>query len=366
MADRGDTVITLPDDDDKEPRTQDQRGNTGRGTNAKKLEADVEKALDTARAGTDTDDASDNDISEQDTNDLAKMRRDLERANRRAEQAERRVAEAEGGRAEALDAKTQADLNMLKGTQERLQEARKAMTAELAQAHAEGDFQKIADVQAAMIKNSADTNVIENGILALENAPKQREALRRRGENPSDENRFAQITKDMHPAAKQWLRDNPEYYRDDELLQRVIAAHNIVMTRRKDRPTINSPEYFEAVEDLLDDPKFDRDTRTGNSGGGADDDEDDDNRSTASRGRRRQSIDEDDDDRPPAAAPPSRNGRGVGGADRDTGRQVRLSAAEIEMAEASGLSPQEYARNKRALLKEDRIGPRASNRNRMH
>ena len=52
-------------------------------------------------------------------------------------------------------------------------------------------------------------------------------------------------------------------------------------------------------------------------------------------------------DTAPPAAPVSRGG--------PSSRSVRLSAEEIEMAEMSGVTAEEYARNKAALQKEGRM-----------
>lgn len=353
MADE-DKVVVLPDDDDKAPRNQDQRGNTGRGTDAKKLEADVEKALKTAGEGDGDEKGGDAGVSADDQAEVAKLRRQLDREKRRADAAEARVNEADGKVADALDKEAQANLNTLKTAKTHLEGQRDDLKRRLTSAHSEGDFEAIADIQDQLMKNTVQMGNIENGIIAIENLPKQREALARRGE-PGDA-RFHQITKGMDPAAKQWFRDNPEYYQDDRRLQRVIAAHNMVVTG-DDPPEVNSPEYFAAVELQLGDPKFNGQARSADSGAADLDDDPDDALSDAASGQSRRS------DTPPASAPPSRNGRGAGGANNGNGREVRLSRDELEMAEATGQTPEEFARNKRALVREGRIG---SNGRRVH
>ena len=57
--------------------------------------------------------------------------------------------------------------------------------------------------------------------------------------------------------------------------------------------------------------------------------------------------------RTPPAAPVSRSG-GNGNGSRSN--VVTLSAAEVEAAEACGQTPEEYARNKLALMREGKIG----------
>lgn len=360
-----DKVVVLPDDEDVAPvggaRTQDTRGgNAGRAVDGTKLRADVDKGLEQAN-GKDKDDEFEPEAQD---SELAKIRRELAREKRRADTAEARAREQEGKTAEALDAKSQADLNTLKTSKGQLEEQSKMIEERLKDAYEAGDFNAIATLNKQQVQTTIDLNTINNGIMQIEALPKQRENMLRRGQNPSDEQRFAQLTNGMHPAAKQWFRDNPDYYRDDSLLKRVTAAHYAVMAE-DDAPEPNTDEYFDRVEEVLAkrDPKFASGAATARSGDDDDpldpEEDGDGAMSGASRGRRRQS-----DEPPPAAAPVTRSGRGAGGAPAGNGRTIRLSEAELEAAADSGLTPEEYARNKRALLREERIGPKA--RNRMH
>lgn len=363
MAD-GDKIIRLPDDDDRvTPRNQDQRGNTGRVIDADKLQTDVEKALDTAggvkKPGSEEvlqlgDEGFTPEGGEE---DIAELRTKLAREKRRADDAESRAAAALEQTGEALDAKTQADLNTLKTAQAHLNEQQLELKRRLAAAHVDGDFDAIAEINMTMSKSAVQMSNIEGGIVALENATKQREAMARRGE-PGDQ-KFQQVTKGMDPAAKKWFRDNPEYYTDDRKLTRVVAAHNMVMTG-DDPPEPNTPEYFEAVEAALKDPKFTASGRTGGSGddGGEGNDDGGEALSDASRGDRRRG------ETPPASAPVTRSGRGNGSTGNT--REIRLTKEEQEIAESTGQTHEEYARNKRALIREQRIGAGARNRNSMN
>ena len=54
----------------------------------------------------------------------------------------------------------------------------------------------------------------------------------------------------------------------------------------------------------------------------------------------------------PAAAPVSRSGTGTGGGSPNV---VRLSADEREMAKMMGMTAEEYARNKLALIKDGKL-----------
>lgn len=368
MAD-GDKIVTLPPDDKTIARTQDQRGGTGRGTDAKKLETDVEKALETA-GGIDKTGQDDGEDAVEITPEEAKaLRAQVRREKQRADAAEARAEAGEETTAQALDGKAQADLNVLKGAKTQLETSQASLKEKLAAAHADGDFNAVADITADMTKVSTQLTNVEGGIIALENYPKQQEALRRRGE-PAEQ-KFHQITKGMHPVAKQWFKDNPDYWQDDTKLKRVIRAHENVMDS-DDPPEPNTPEYLEAVEAELGkrDPNFVAGGRSrtsgggrGNGGGGEGGEfEDEEALSEAAEGDRRNGA------RPPAAAAPSRRGQlsGGGGSGPGGGRQVRLSKEQQEAADISGVSHEEYAANLTNLKKEDRIGAGAQNKNRMH
>lgn len=362
-------------EDDPGSRTQDQRGRTGRMVaDPPSLESGSESAIDDAirgrREAGDEDQDSGVDAV-QDGESVEDLRRQLRRERQQREAAESRSSELEGRTADALDSASVANLNTLKTAKAQIETEQASLRAQYAQAHAEGDFNTIAEVNQKITNAAVQMASIENGIIALEQQPKQREALARRGEpgNP----KFEQITKGMAPVAKQWFRDNPEYYQDDRMLKRLVAAVDLVMTD-DDAPVENSPEYFERVEDELGrrDPKFRAGGRSGDDGGDngggqrgqrmrdRDEDDDDDVRSGAAGGRGRQV------DRPSGGAPVTRNGRGAGGTNTGGGREHRATAAEIEAAEIANIPIEEYLKNKRELVREDRIGPNARNRNQMH
>lgn len=321
---------------------QDQRGKTGRMIDAGKLRDDIDKGIE---GGTGDEPVA---LTPEEARALQAQ---VRRANQRADAAEARAAESDGKVGDVLDAKTISDLNTLKTSKAMLEGQRDTLKKQLSAAHADGDFDAIADINTQMMQTTVNLTNIEGGIVALENSPKQAEAMRQRGE-PGNM-RFRQITKTMSPPAKQWFRDNPEYWQDAKKLNRVIAAHQMVMTS-DDPPEIDSDEYFTAVQAELKDPKFTAGSRTGTSGGqgggdGGDDDGGDEALSQASGGNRR--------DTPPASAPPARNGRGAGGAANPTGREARLSAQEREAARDSGLTDEEYLANKRQLIADERMGP---------
>lgn len=363
-------------EDDPGRRTQDQRGHTGRMVaDPPGLEEGSKSAIDDAiRSGErDTEDdreGLDDSSPVQRGESLEDLQRDLRRERQRADAADARASDLESRTADALDSASTANLNTLKTAKDRLVGEQTSLKSRLSQAHADGDFDAVAEINQQMTTAAVQLSNIENGIIALEQQPKQREALARRGE--STDVLYHQITKGMAPVAKQWFRDNPEYYQDKTKLNRVVSAVGLVMNS-DDPPEENSHEYFERVEAELGrfDPKFADDGVSRRSG--------DDDRGQNQRGRnmrRQNNVDDEDEplsgasggrrrevERPSGGAPVARNGRGTGGANNGNGREIRATAAEIEAAEIANIPLEDYMRNKRELIREDRIGPGARNRN---
>ena len=163
---------------------------------------------------------------------------------------------------------------------------------------------------------------IDNGIIALEQQPRQREALARRGE-PGDA-MFQQITKGHEaPVARQWFpRQSRNYYQDKSLLNRAgfrRSAFEVMNSNdppeekqqrilragrgrtRTFRPKIQGRRSLESAlgGDGGDDGSGQRGQRMGRNDDNGGDDGDD--RSGAARGQRREV------DRPSGAAPVTRN-----------------------------------------------------------
>ncbi len=179
----------------------------------------------------------------------------------------------------------------------------------------------MADIQAEMSDASTKKIQLENGLVALKNMPKP--TVERQPITDPVESLASQLT----PKSAAWVRRHPEYATDNRMYQRMLAAHNLAVTEDYEPDT---PEYFAKVEQTL---------GIGRAVAATDDDA----TSDAGQVTGRRSA--------PAAAPVSRSGDGTG-VNRNS---VRLTAAEIEMAEMSGMTPQEYAKQKITLQKEGKI-----------
>jgi hypothetical protein len=114
----------------------------------------------------------------------------------------------------------------------------------------------------------------------------------------------------------------------------MLAAHEMVLA---DGIKPDTPEYFRGIEDTL------RITQPAPAQRNDDDPMADAAREVIVPEPRRAA---------PAAAPVSRSGNGTG----KRSNVVTLSAMEVEMAESMSMTPEEYARNKLALVREGKLG----------
>lgn len=235
---------------------------------------------------------------------------DARKANERAQNAGKEVQDTNLALVTNAIAQVNQDSDMLE--------------ANYAQAMTDGDYAAGAKIQRQMAANAAKIQQLENGKTALE-----AEAKNPRREEPRIADPVEALASQLSPRSAQWVRAHPEYATDPRLYQKMLAAHNLAVA---DNVRLDSDDYFEAIEDTLKirQPAHEA-TREENA------------LSSAAEGQRRQS---------PPAAPVSRGG-GMDGQKKPG--TVRLSAAEVEMAAATGQSVQEYAANKQALINEGKL-----------
>jgi len=184
-------------------------------------------------------------------------------------------------------------------------------------AMAAGDFDFAAEVQEAMSNNAARLLQLENGKQAMEN--------RRQAPPVAYSDPVEAFASQLTPQSAAWVRKHPEFVTNPRLNQKMIAAHNLAMA---DGVEADTPDYFGYVEGILGVREVSR-NETATS-------------AAAAPTQRRAS---------PPAAPVSRNGTGTG----SRPNVVRLTADEREMAALMGQSPEEYAKNKIALIKAGKI-----------
>lgn len=199
------------------------------------------------------------------------------------------------------------------------------LKANLRAAMASGDYSAAADAQEAMADTKAKLLQLENGRLALQD---QLRNPVQRVEPPVDP--VEALASQLSPRSAAWVRAHPEYARNPRLTQKMVAAHNLVTA---DGTAPDTDEYFESVERVLGVSAAPSASVAAAEAPMS---------AAAAPAQRRSS---------PAAAPVSRSGNPT----NSRPNVVRLSAEEREMAEMMGQTPEEYARNKLALIKAGKI-----------
>lgn len=239
-------------------------------------------------------------------------------AENRARQAAQQAREAQGQVGDT-------NLQLVNSAIDTLKRESDILKANLRAAMASGDYSAAADAQEAMADTKAKLLQLENGKLALQ------EQLRnpvQRVEPPVDP--VEALASQLSPRSAAWVRAHPEYARNPRLTQKMVAAHNLVTA---DGTAPDTDEYFESVERVLGVSAAPSASVAAAEAPMS---------AAAAPAQRRSS---------PAAAPVSRSGNPV----NSRPNVVRLTAQEREMAQMVGQTPEEYARNKLALIKAGKI-----------
>ena len=253
---------------------------------------------------------------------LQTLKEQLETERRARAEAERRANEAaqtaHTSRTEAQD----ANLHLITNAIQSVEQSNEILKANYRAAMAESDFDTVAEIQMEMSSNAAKLQKLHDGKIALESALKT-EAPRPYAADPV-ELLAAQLT----PRSAAWVRAHPEFATDQRRYSAMLAAHNLAVANGEEP---DSDGYFAAVEESL---RIRQPARQV---------DDIDPLADAAKPTQRRSA--------PPAAPVSRS-TGVPGTRPN---RVTLSAEEREMAGMMGLTPEEYARNKLALIKDGRL-----------
>lgn len=242
-----------------------------------------------------------------------KAQLDAERAGRAADQqalneANRRAADAQGN---VQDTNLQLVTNAIGTVTQQID----MLEGQYAEALATQDYASAAKIQREMSGNAVKLQRLEEGKLALERQPKPQP---KQIVDPVEAFASNLVREGNHNSAA-WIRRHPEFITDPRQLQRMTAAANLALA---DGLQNDSPAFIESVErtlNLRQSPTVE--VPDGDALSEA---------ASASAGRRIS----------PPAAPVSRGSNGTGSAPRT----VRLTAAQREAAEDSGLSYEEYAK----------------------
>jgi hypothetical protein len=211
-----------------------------------------------------------------------------------------------------------------------VKQSQKSLRTDYATAMSAQDFERVAEIQEAMGDNSARLLQLENGKSALEKAPKP---APRSVADPVE-----QFASRLTPTSAAWVRAHPDYVRDPAKNRQMLAAHEIAVARGY---AADTPGYFSSIEKTLD---IAGDLPGNGSGTHIEVEPADDPMKDAARAALVRKA-------PPAAAPVTRSGNGAG----NRRNVVTLTPAEVEIAQMMQMTPEEYARNKVALIKDGKL-----------
>jgi len=255
---------------------------------------------------------------EDDPNDVKKalkrLNRKLEQEKQAREEAERRAKDMEQQANLAVNKASESDMHLVASAIERLSMDQEMLKAQLRDSMAIGDFDRAADIQAAMVSNTTNLKQLERGYEEMKNVPRQPIQPVQRNTVTVDD-----LIEKVTPRSAEWLRKNKDALPDERSIRIMGRAHEDAI----DMGIIpESDEYFGFVE-----------SRLGVGKQKSSDYQDLDAMSDAAKPmKNRQS---------PPSAPVSRTP-----ADSSRPGTIRLTAAEVEAAKISGISPQEYYRLK--------------------
>jgi hypothetical protein len=252
---------------------------------------------------------------------IAELRQQLETERQARLKAEKDVHAMAQRDVAAKNEVQDTNLQLITNAIDTVRQSNSILEAQYAEAMATNDYQRAAQVQTTLSTNAAKLLQLEQGKTALENQPKSVAP-----ERPIHSDPVEALASQLSPRSADWIRRNPQFARDQNKFQKMIAAHQLAVS---DGIAPDSDEYFETIEQTLK-IKPQNESRQA-----------EDPTETAAKVTQKRTA--------PPVAPVSR---------ADTsGRNnvVRLTADEREMARNMGMTEQEYAKNKLALQREGRL-----------
>lgn len=241
-------------------------------------------------------------------------------AQRNAEAEARRKAEAEAEKAKSEVKSTQE--TAINSALAAAKTEADTLQAQITAALESGEYKQAGEIQRKLARAEATILRYEDAKAEIEAQKKMAPAERPAPKQHVDP--FEDYVSKLTPRAQSWMREHKEYATDAKLNKKLIAAHHVAVAEDH---TPDSAAYFERIEEYL---------------GLREEVGDDDGEEPAVEERRapRHSAPVTRD-APTLASPGARN-------------RVTLNRAEVEMAEALGMTREEYARYKLQGQKEGR------------
>lgn len=258
-----------------------------------------------------------------------------------SEKAEKNAALTRARTAEATAAAAQADahdnrIHLVSQAITQVTSEAEKLENQYAEMLEAGDHRGAAKIMTAMTTNSAKLNELQRGKVNLEKQPKPAAPAT----DPVE-----MFVKGMAKPAADWVRSHPEYATDEGLTAMMVGEHHRAIRAGHAE---NSPGYFKFIENGLgigvepeDEPAPPPVSKRRNDTIDTDVDVPLSAASTATKGR----------NAAPVSAPVSRTGTGTG----ERKGTIRLTREQIEAAEMTGVTPEEYARNMVQMKRDGRI-----------
>lgn len=246
---------------------------------------------------------------------IKELKLSLERERQARIEAERR-AQQQAAQAHLMTREVEDNQRqMLSSALDMVNNERQMLRAQYAEAMSQGNYAMVAEINDRMNDLAVKAATIEQGREAMEAQKKQPVQ-----QQPYTADPVEAFASQLTPRSASWVREHPEFVRDQKLNRKMIAAHELAVADGIDPDT---DEYFDYVEKTL---GVNRQVEE-----------------EAPRAQRRAA---------PPTAPVSRSAMDNSG---NRPNVIRLSAEQREMAEMMGMTPEEYARNMRDLKREGRM-----------
>ena len=254
------------------------------------------------------------------------LKAQLERERMARIEAEKRAREAAEAASKASGDVHDTNIQLVSSAIDTVKRENAMLKSKYREAAASGDADMMAEIQETMSMNAAKLMQLEAGKQQLESRP------RPVYEMPANSDPVEAFASQLSPRSAEFIRKNPQCVTDPRLNKIMISAHGLALSKGLQADT---DDYFDFIANALDMPAPHRSARSA---------VDESPLSESSEPVKRRSA--------PPAAPVSRS------APTNSGNRpnvVRLSKEEREMAKMMGMTNEEYARNKVALVKEGKL-----------
>lgn len=259
-------------------------------------------------------------IVEDPTDAIRELRMQLEReraARYEAELAAKRAAEQANAAYSEVD---DTNVQLVNSAIDKIKTDNSILTSQYAEAMQVNDYERAAQIQAAISQNAAKMVQLESGLQEMQRTPRRVPVQPVPAQPQSSQ--IDQIINSVTPRSASWLKENRDSLQDDRSIRKMFRAHEDAVDEGIEP---DSDSYFRFIEQRLGLKKVQ---------------EQENPMSAAAKPAQRSA--------PPAAAPVNRgNGTRPG--------VVKLTAVEAETAKMLGMTDKEYALNKLALQREGKL-----------